>query len=99
MSVNALLPCLVCGAVLENVDSNWQRPHGHPPTDPNQPYGGTEFVTGGHYGSTFFDSFSGEELVITVCDPCLRQRTDRLGWRRRETTPTERYLPTPPGGS
>lgn len=88
---NALLPCLICGAVLENVL--------HPFGDPNQPYGGTEFATGGHYGSTFFDSFDGEELVLTVCDPCLRERTERLGFRRREISPTEPYRPTPLGGS
>jgi hypothetical protein len=38
----------------------------------NQPYQGTEFRTEGHYGSTFWDSFDGEELVLNICDKCLR---------------------------
>lgn len=84
---NALLPCLVCGTVLENVFEH----------SDNQPYAGTEFFTGGHYGSTFFDSLDGEELVINVCDSCLGERTNRLGLRRREISPTVPY--SAPGGS
>lgn len=73
-SARAALPCLVCGAVLDNVG-------GGPGGDNNQPYAGTEFATLGHYGSTFWDSFEGQELVINVCDFCLASRTDRLGLR------------------
>lgn len=72
----SVLPCLVCGTVLDPVA---------PGTD-NQPYAGTVLTTEGHYGSTFFDSFDGEELEITVCDACLTARTDRLGRRKK-------YLP------
>lgn len=68
MSDNALLPCFVCGGVLENVCPDVQ----------NQPYAGTTFWTPGHYGSTFFDSFDDQELVLNICDSCLRVRTDRL---------------------
>lgn len=73
MSSHAMLPCLVCGKPLERVL----------PDEESQPYGGTVFATYGHYGSTFWDSFDGEELVITVCDDCLREHTNRLGQHKR----------------
>ena len=73
MSVNAYLPCFKCGKVLPNVCEDAD----------NQPYGGTEFLTEGHYGSTFWDSFDCEELVLNVCDDCLRAHTDRLGQQKR----------------
>lgn len=73
MSKHALLPCFVCGAVLENVFDEAQ----------NQPYGATEFRTYGGYGSTFWDSFDGEELVLNVCDPCLEKGTTRLAQHKR----------------
>jgi hypothetical protein len=52
----------------------------------NQPDEGTEFATTGHYGSTFWDSFDGEEIVINICDPCLRRHTNRIAQ-------VKRYLP------
>lgn len=72
MSTNAYLPCFVCNKVLPNafIESD------------NQPYGGTEFRTYGHYGSTFWDSFDGEELVLNICDECLTERKDRLGQQK-----------------
>ena len=76
MSAEALLPCLVCGSSLENV---WEH-------SVNQPYAGTEFRTEGGYGSTFWDSFDGEELVLNVCDACLTKYSYRLGQQKR-------YLP------
>ena len=75
MSEDAL-PCFVCGKALKNVL----------PDSENQPDEGTEFRTYGHYGSTMWDSFSGEELILNVCDPCLRERTGRLAQQKR-------YLP------
>ena len=63
MSKDAKLPCIVCGTVLRNVLDDAD----------NQPSEGTEFRTFGHYGSTFWDSFSGEEIVINVCDACLQK--------------------------
>lgn len=68
-----MLPCLVCGKVLQN----WM------PECTNQPYDGTEFRTYGHYGSSFWDSLNGEELVLTICDDCLRERKERLGRHQR----------------
>lgn len=66
------LPCIVCGAVLKNVWSDWD----------NQPEDGTAFRTHGHYGSTFFDPLDGQQIEINVCDACLRKHTDKIGWRR-----------------
>lgn len=37
----------------------------------NQPYQGTVFTSGGHYGSTVWDPMSDTFLEITVCDECL----------------------------
>lgn len=73
MSTDALLPCLVCGKTLRNVDAG----------EENQPDEGTEFRTYGHYGSTFWDSMDGEELVLNVCDECLRSYADRLAQHKR----------------
>lgn len=68
-----MLPCIICGARLDNV---WE--HG----DSNQPSEGTEFQTYGHYGSTFWDSFEGEQLVLNICDDCLKKHSDRLARRK-----------------
>jgi hypothetical protein len=73
MSTNAYLPCFKCNKVLPNVMEDCD----------NQPYGGTEFITYGHYGSTFWDDFDGEQLVLNICDDCLRAHTERLGQRKR----------------
>lgn len=68
-----MLPCLVCGKTLQNVFGDLE----------NQPSDGTEFRTYGHYGSTFWDSMDGEELVLNVCDSCLRKHKDRLAQHKR----------------
>lgn len=68
------LPCFVCGTELFNIF----------PTSENQPDEGTAFRTRGHYGSTFWDDFDGVELILNVCDPCLRLSTERLGTQRIE---------------
>lgn len=75
------LPCFCCGTELLNVFHS----------SDNQPDEGTEFRTRGHYGSTFWDSFDGEDLILNVCDPCLRLRTERLGIQRTELHPTRPY--------
>lgn len=66
------LPCIACGTVLDRVFD-----------DPFMPSDGTQFTTYGHYGSTFWDSFDGEELVLIVCDDCLKAHTDRLARHKR----------------
>jgi hypothetical protein len=68
MERESTLPCFRCGRPLLNVFH----------TSENQPDGGTEFRTLGHYGSTFWDSFDGEELILNVCDDCLSDQRDRL---------------------
>lgn len=80
MSREAFLPCFVCGKTLLNtfVDSD------------NHPSEGTEFRTYGHYGSTFWDSFDGEELVLNICDGCLEKGKERLAQHKR-------YLPIKSG--
>ena len=55
------LPCLVCRKPLANAC----------PGVENQPRGGLEFTTSGHYGSTAFDPMNGEQLTINICDDCL----------------------------
>jgi hypothetical protein len=76
MSEEAMLPCFVCGITLLNAFD----------VSDNQPQEGTEFRTYGHYGSTFWDSFNGEELVLNICDECLKKGTERLAQHKR-------YLP------
>lgn len=76
MTQQAMLPCFVCGKTLLNVDDQSE----------NQPSGGTEFRTYGHYGSTFWDSLDGEELALNVCDDCLSLHKERLAQQKR-------YLP------
>jgi hypothetical protein len=76
MSREAMLPCFVCGKTLLNAFIEAD----------NQPQDGTEFRTYGHYGSTFWDWTEGEELVLTICDDCLRAHTERLAQQKR-------YLP------
>lgn len=71
-----MLPCFACGKTLRNAFGECD----------NQPEEGTEFRTYGHYGSSFWDSFDGEQLVLNVCDECLRAHTDRLAQQKR-------YLP------
>lgn len=73
MSRDAMLPCFKCGKTMPNAFGDQE----------NQPYEGTEFRTYGHYGSTFWDSFHGEELVLNVCDDCLREHSGRLAQHKR----------------
>jgi hypothetical protein len=73
MSHEAFLPCFVCGKALLNTFTE----------SDNQPSEGTEFRTYGHYGSTFWDSFDGEELVLNICDECLNKGKERLAQQKR----------------
>lgn len=74
MSEIALVPCIVCGKELQNVDKDAE----------NQPYEGTAFETHGHYGSTAFDPLNGSMLEINFCDDCLVKagKAGRVLWRR-----------------
>ena len=73
MSKDAMLPCIGCGKVLANAMDE----------QVNQPSGGTEFTSYGHYGSTFWDAFNGEQIVINVCDECLRTHAERVARQKR----------------
>lgn len=73
MSQYAIVPCFKCGKSLRNICGDAE----------NQPDEGTEFRTYGHYGSTFWDSFDGEQLVLNICDDCLRAHADRLAQHKR----------------
>lgn len=54
------MKCIVCRAELPNA-----------PGVPNQPLGGVEFTTPGHYGCCVFDPMDGTRLAVNVCDGCL----------------------------
>lgn len=85
MERNKTLPCFACGRSLLNVF----------PTSENQPDGGTAFRTLGHYGSTFWDSFDGTELILNVCDECLGAHLDRLATQQTVINPLMPYLEQP----
>ena len=77
------LPCIKCGKPLENAFEGAD----------NQPYGGTEFHTRGHYGSTIIDSNlrgEGMEFVVNICDTCILRALD-AGVIQSQTT--ERVRP------
>ena len=61
------LKCLLCKKPLTNLD----------PTG-NQPSGGTEFITHGHYGSAVTDHIDNTGYAVNICDPCLlAQKTEK----------------------
>jgi hypothetical protein len=86
--MNLPLNCFKCGRKLtpafEDADSLVHVP--------NQPRGGTTFITHGHYGSTVFDPVSDiNTLTINICDPCMIEFRNRIALRRiiqREPTIT-----------
>lgn len=61
-------PCIICDTKLESAIHD---PHY------NQPYKGTCFETGGHYGSTYFDPMDGSALSIVICDNCLKDLEEK----------------------
>ncbi len=65
---NKTLPCIICHKVLENVLDDL--------VEKNQPYSGLEFVTYGHYGSTYFDPMNGDKLIANICDDCVKKEVD-----------------------
>ena len=68
------LPCFVCGKELVNVSSvgAWDGDYLL-----NQPYDATAFHTSGHYGSTLFDSFTGNQWELAICNDCMAPRFER----------------------
>lgn len=69
---DCMLPCFKCGSPVERVFEYEL-----------QPSDATTFTTYGHYGSTFWDDFVGEEIAIIICDSCLREHTDRIARHKR----------------
>lgn len=66
-------PCIACGAKLQTENADWNHTY-------QQPSGGTNFTSGGHYGSTVFDPMGGgETLSINVCDDCMKAAGQK-GW-------------------
>lgn len=59
------LPCAICHRPLENIAGG----HGN---NINQPNGGSEFLTQGHYGSCVTDHMDGSAYIINVCDTCMK---------------------------
>lgn len=89
------VPCIACGRELDSAAND--------PAFDHVPYAGTMFSTGGHYGSTVFDSFDGFRLQIVVCDECLKAHAEarvRLVDPKGAMTPwdgeTSDYLPGTP---
>jgi len=85
------LPCIKCEKPLVRCDRDY-----------DQPYGGTEFTTTGHYGSTIHDATPWEaeatgetplELVVNICDTCiLRAVEQNVIQSRGYPTGNEPYL-------
>jgi hypothetical protein len=58
----------------------------------NQPYGGTVFKCGGHYGSTVFDpTHGGVHLEINICDECLKNHKERVIMVQGKPRPDPEY--------
>lgn len=76
-------PCLVCGKSLAPAFE-----------DSRQPLGAITFRGGGSWGSDF-DEMRGE-LHVNVCDPCLRDRADRILHVHTKTTETQDFRPWNP---
>ena len=78
-----LVSCIVCSRDFESACAEGD----------NQPYGGTTFITEGHYGSTVFDPMDGSFLEINVCDPCLVEASKRRQVLTAQTTRNV-FIPT-----
>lgn len=72
MRPDCMVPCFKCGKAVERVFES-----------PLQPSEATTFQTYGHYGSTFWDAFAGEEIVVIICDDCLKAHADRIARHKR----------------
>ena len=82
------LPCIVCEKPLVQVDED---------AGENQPYGGTEFVTLGHYGSTIHDELGEDQvrmkLIVNICDTCILRAIDKdvIQSRGEDGTPLQAH--------
>lgn len=62
-----IVNCIVCNTSFQSAGAEGD----------NQPYEGTTFTSGGHYGSTAFDPMDGSLLEVNVCDSCLVEASRR----------------------
>lgn len=65
MTLSKFPPCFICGKHFEHIGSE------------NQPSGGIEFTSYGHYGTTVFDPMDGTRAIINLCDRCLKEGMGR----------------------
>jgi len=76
----AMIPCFSCGKRLKD----WSAGN-------NQPFNALEFSTYGHFPSSLFDPGDASELVVNLCDDCLRAGAmQRRVLRRTWPTPRQR---------
>ena len=88
---DTMIPCFRCGKPLKD----WSAGN-------NQPFDALEFSSYGHYPSSLFDPGDASELVVNLCDDCIRAgatqgRVLRRTWpegRPRGAMPT--YKPWKP---
>jgi hypothetical protein len=72
VTISLPTPCIVCGVQPEpafptSLETDGKQTY-------NQPSKATNFESGGHYGSTFFDPMHGyDKLSLNVCDECLKR--------------------------
>ena len=84
---DAMSGCFHCGKPLK--DWSWGT---------NQPFDAVEFSARGHYPSALFDPGDGSELVVNLCDDCLRAgaAAGRVLRRVRPRPRRPRYAPWQP---
>lgn len=61
-----LISCFKCNKDLENFDK-----------DGNHPLDGVEFSSRGHYGSSIWDPMDGSQLIINICDQCVKTGSEQ----------------------
>ena len=67
----AALTCIICGEFLQPAFAKAAGMNWLP-----QPSRGTWFTSHGQYGSTVFDDFHGNYLLITICDKCMLEKAE-----------------------
>jgi hypothetical protein len=84
--VTRIAPCVRCGRVLTLAMEG-----------ETMPWAGTVFTAPGNYGSTVFDPImGGEELMVTICDDCLRHVAKTQPGVIRLVTPDRSHRKPPP---
>jgi hypothetical protein len=63
--------CLKCDKELKNLMEGEPQGDASRGRTGNQPMGGSEFITYGHYGSRITDTMGNTYHIINICDDCL----------------------------